>query len=194
LPKIDSDSRRRELGEALWRVVLRDGIEGASVRKVAAEAGVSAGSLRHVFPSQSELLAFAMQLIVDEVTRRVEAVEPCGDTRKSVESTLQTLLVLDPETRAIFDVWLAFAARARVDPSLRPLRDRTHAQVRTLCRSAIETLRADGKTRPDLDLRDEAERLHALIDGLAMHATLEPEITSPSRQVELLSLHLDTLA
>jgi AcrR family transcriptional regulator len=194
LPRIDSDSRRRELGEALWRVVLRDGIEAASVRKVAAEAGVSAGSLRHVFPSQSELLAFAMQLIVDEVTRRVEAVEPSGDTRKAVESTLQTLLVLDPETRAIFDVWLAFAARARVDPSLRPLRDQTHAQVRTLCRSAIETLHADGKTRPDLDLRDEAERLHALIDGLAMHATIAPEITSPARQVELLSLHLDTLA
>ena len=65
---IDSQSRRRELGEALWRVVLRDGIEAASVRKVAAEAGISKGSLRHVFPTQSELLAFAMQLIVDEVT------------------------------------------------------------------------------------------------------------------------------
>jgi AcrR family transcriptional regulator len=194
LPRIDSDSRRRELSEALWRVVLRDGIEAASVRKVAAEAGVSAGSLRHVFPSQSELLAFAMQLIVDEVTRRVEAVEPSGDTRDAVEAVLQTLLVLDPETRAIFEVWLAFAARARVDPSLRPLRDRTHAQVRSLCRGAIETLRADGKARRDLDLPDETERLHALIDGLAMHATLEPEITTPARQVELLSLHLDTLA
>ena len=38
---IESPSRRRELGEALWRVVLREGIESASVRKVAAEAGIS---------------------------------------------------------------------------------------------------------------------------------------------------------
>ena len=51
----------------------------------------------------------------------------------------------------------------------------------------------DGKTRPDLDVEAEAERLHALIDGLAMHATLDPELTTPDRQVELLSRHLDTL-
>ncbi|MGH3036768.1 MAG: TetR/AcrR family transcriptional regulator [Gaiellaceae bacterium] len=194
MPRIDSNSRRRELGEALWRVVLRDGIEAASVRKVAAEAGVSAGSLRYVFPTQSELLTFAMQLVIDEVTRRVEAVEPSGNTREAVERVLHSLLVLDPETRAVFDVWLAFAARARVDATLRPLRDQAHAQVRDLCRVSIEALCADGKARPDLDVLDEAERLHALIDGLALHATLEPELTTPARQVELLALHLDTLA
>ena len=194
MPKFDTDARRRQLGEALWRVVLRDGIESASVRKVAAEAGVSAGSLRHVFPTQSKLLTFAMQLVIDEVTRRVEAVEPSGDIRQAVERVLQSLLVLDAETRAIFEVWLAFAGRARVDASLRPLRDQAHAQVRTLCRVSIEALCADGKARPDLAVLDEAERLHAFIDGLAMHATLEPELTTPARQVELLSLHLDTLA
>jgi AcrR family transcriptional regulator len=193
LTRIDTDSRRRELGEALWRVVLREGIQAASVRKVAAEAGVSKGSLRHVFPSQSELLAFAMQLISDEVRRRVAAVEASEDVRTMVEQRLNSLLVLDPETRAIFDVWLAFAASACADASLRPLRDETHAQVRNLCRESLETLRAHGKTRPGLDVTCEAERLHALIDGLATHATLDPERTTSRRQVEILSRHLDTL-
>jgi AcrR family transcriptional regulator len=194
LARIDSDSRRRELGEALWRVVLREGIEAASVRKVAAEAGISKGSLRHVFPSQSELLTFAMQLIVDEVGARVAAADAAGEVRDVVERRLQSVLVLDPETRAVFDIWLAFAGRARVDPSLRPLRDETHARVRELCRDAVETLRAHGEARPDLDVRLEAERLHALVDGLALHATLAPEVTTPARQVELLARHLDTLA
>ena len=190
---IDTQSRRRELGEALWRVVLRDGIEAASVRKVAAEAGISKGSLRHVFPTQSELLAFAMQLIVDEVTSRVEAVDVSGDVREAVEQHLHSLLVLDPDTRAVFDVWLSFVGRARVDPSLRPLRDDTHARVRNLCRQSVELLRDNGEARSDLDVARESERLHALIDGLAMHATLDPEITTPARQVEILSRHLDTL-
>ena len=97
MAQLDGYTRRRELGEALWRVVLREGIEAASVRKVAAEAGLSKGSLRHVFPSQSELLAFAMRLIVDEVTRRVEAVDATGEIRDVVERKLHTLLVLDPE-------------------------------------------------------------------------------------------------
>jgi AcrR family transcriptional regulator len=189
-----SPTRRRELGEALWRVVLREGIEAASVRKVAAEAGVSKGSLRHVFPSQSELLTFAMQLIVDEVRRRVEAVDASGDVRETVEARLHSLLVLDPETRAIFDVWFAFASRARVEACLRPLRDQTHADVRELSRRSIETLRDHGRARSDVDVPYEAERLHALIDGIAMHATLDPELMTPARQIELLSRHLDTLA
>jgi AcrR family transcriptional regulator len=191
---IDGDTRRRELGEALWRVVLREGIEAASVRKVAAEAGISKGSLRHVFPSQSELLAFAMQLIIDEVATRVVAADDSGDVRDAVERRLQSLLVLDPETRAVIDVWLAFAARARVDASLRPLRDETHARVRELCRESIETLHTQGLTRSELDIDLEAERLHALVDGLAMHATLAPEITTPARQIEIVTRHLDTLA
>ncbi len=196
MARIDNQLRRRELGEALWRVVLRDGIEAASVRKVAAEAGVSAGSLRHVFPTQSELLAFAMQLIVDEVARRVAAAGPGvpGEIRDVVERRLHSLLVLDPETRAIFDVWLAFAARARLDQRLEPLRAQTHAQVRALCRQAVEMLHAHGEARPTLDVPYEAERLHALIDGLAMHATVDPETTTPERQVEILSRHLDALA
>jgi AcrR family transcriptional regulator len=194
LATIDSDARRRELGAALWRVVLREGIEAASVRKVAAEAGISKGSLRHVFPSQSELLTFAMQLIIDAVGARVAAADASGDVREIVERRLQSLLVLDPETRAVFDIWLAFASRARVDASLRPLRDQTHAQVRGLCREAVETLRAQGLTRSELDVEREAERLHALIDGLAMHATLDPEIATPARQIEILAQHLDTLA
>jgi AcrR family transcriptional regulator len=194
LATIDSDARRRELGEALWRVVLREGIEAASVRKVAAEAGISKGSLRHVFPSQSELLTFAMRLIIDEVATRVAAAEDSGDVREAVERRLQSLLVLDPETRAVIDVWLAFAARARVDASLRPLRDETHARVRELCRDSIQTLHAHGLTKSELDVDLEAERLHALVDGLAMHATLDPEITSPARQIEIVARHLDTLA
>ncbi len=188
-----SAARRRELGEALWRVVLREGIDAASVRKVAAEAGVSTGSLRHVFPSQSELLTFAMQLIIDEVGRRVEAVDSSDDTRTTVERRLHCLLVLDPETRAIFEVWLAFAARARVEACLRPLRDQTHARVRELCRQSVEALRDQGTARPELDARYETERLHALIDGIAMHATLDPATITPTRQIELLSRHLDTL-
>ena len=193
MAKVDSQVRRRELAEAVWRVVLRDGVESASVRKVAAEAGLSTGSLRHVFPSQSELLTFAMQLVIDEVARRIENVERSGDVADVVEHQLRSLLVLDEESRAIFEIWLAFSTRARVDRSLRPLRDETHARVRELCRQALEALRSAGRLRLDLDVAGEAERLHALVDGLAMHGTLDPETTTPLRQTELLASHLELL-
>jgi len=54
-------------------------------------------------------------------------------------------------------------------------------------------LRDAGRTRPELDVSYESERLHALIDGLAMHATIDPETTTPARQAEIPARHLDTL-
>ena len=70
-------------------------------------------------------------------------------------------------------------------PNTRPSRE--------LCRQSIETLHDHGRTRPDLDIHYEAERIHALIDGIAMHATLDPKTITPTRQIEMLSRHLDTL-
>ena len=66
---IDHDARRAEIADAAWRVILREGVTGASVRTVAAEAGLSSGSLRHVFATQSALLVYAFQLVIDRAAR-----------------------------------------------------------------------------------------------------------------------------
>jgi hypothetical protein len=82
-------------------------------------------------------------------------------------------------------VWLAFTTRSFVDPGLRDLRDRAHTGVRTLCESAAHLIGA---------APGDAERIHALVDGLAMHAVLDPATTTPARQRELLAAELDALS
>jgi AcrR family transcriptional regulator len=187
MPKqVDHAQRREELAAALWRVVTREGVEHASLRRVAAEAGWSTGSLRHYFQTQSELLAFAMELVVERVGERVAALGADADPRTLAERLLHQVLPLDPERRAEMHVWLAFTTRALVDPSLRGLRDRAHAGLRQLCRDAVALVGGSPSER-------EAERLHALIDGLALHAVLDPATTTPARQTELLAAHLDQL-
>ena len=47
--KVNHEEQKHILGKAAWRVIKKEGIEGASVRKVAEEAGLSAGSLRIIF-------------------------------------------------------------------------------------------------------------------------------------------------
>lgn len=187
MPKqVDHIQRREELAAALWRLVMRDGIEAASLRRVAAEAGWSAGSLRHYFGTQAELLAFAMELVMERVTARLAALGPDPDPRAMADRLLHEVLPLDPERRAEMQVWLAFTMRALVDPELRELRDRAHAGLRSVCRAAVELLGAAPAER-------EAERLHALLDGLALHAVLDPATTTSERQLELLADHLDGL-
>lgn len=69
---IDGEARRRVLADAVWRLLRAGGLEAASVRAVAAEAGLSAGSVRHFFTTQDELHVFAMGELVRRTTERVE--------------------------------------------------------------------------------------------------------------------------
>jgi AcrR family transcriptional regulator len=138
MPKVvDHEQRRRELGHAVWRVIRRDGAERASVRAVAAEAGWSPGALRHYFATQSELLAFAMRLVVERIEGRLSALERAADPRVAVEQVLYELLPIDDERRAENEVWLAFTARALIDPDLRAQHNEVYDALHQACASPV---------------------------------------------------------
>jgi AcrR family transcriptional regulator len=194
MPKIvDHEQRRRELGHAVWRVIRRDGVDHASVRAVAEEAGWSPGALRHYFASQSELLAFAMRLVVERIETRLAALDRSAEPRRSVEQVLHELLPLDDERRAENEVWLAFTARALIDRGLRAQHDEIHDALHQACAAALETLAAAGRANTERATELQAERLHALVDGLAVHTALRPDLMPPEHIVAVLQLHLDAL-
>ena len=195
MPKlVDSERRRTDLAEAVWRVVRRQGLEGASVRGVAREAGLSMGSLRHYFGTQSELHVFAMRMIIERIERRVAALELPADARRAAEVVLTELLPLDPERAVENEVWLAFTARALVDAELRALRDESYDLLRQACRRWVMELLAPDQSTSKARIDIETERLFALLDGLAVHAAMRPEQFTARRQRAVLSQHLDDLA
>jgi AcrR family transcriptional regulator len=193
MPKVvDPDERRKDLAEAVWRVVRRDGLDRASVRNVAHEAGLSMGSLRHYFGTQADLLIFAMRLVIERIEHRVTELDLPEDPRQAAERVLAELLPLDAERRAEDEVWLAFTARALVDPALRALRDESYDLLRDVCHRLVRQLGGPGLAELDLDL--ETDRLFALLDGLALHAAMRPEQATPGRLTAVLARHLDDLA
>ena len=194
MPKlVDHEERRRELAGAVWRVIRSRGVDRASIRTVAHEAGWSPGALRHYFTTQSELLTFAMQMVVERIEARVGALDPPPDPRRAVEQRLHELLPLDEERRAENEVWLAFAGRALVDPRLRACHEEVDEELRGACLGALQELGAGGRLRPGLDLELEAERLHGLLDGLALHTAMRPDRMSPQLIRSVLARHLDSL-
>jgi AcrR family transcriptional regulator len=188
---VDPIERRKRLAQAVWRVIRREGLERASVREVAREAGVSMGSLRHYFGSQSELLIFAMRMVIDRIEHRVAALQRPEDPRQAAEQVLAELLPLDPERQAENEVWLAFTARALVDPQLRALRDEAYDLLRDACQRWVRLLLPRGASELDIDL--EAERLFALLDGLAVHAAMRPDQNNPEGLLAVLNHHLDQI-
>lgn len=189
MPKIvDRDQRRQELAQAVWRVIRREGVDHASVRAVAREAGLSTGSLRHYFASQSELLAFAMRLVMEQVENRVAAVPRPDDPAAAAKVVLAQLLPLDDVRNAENQVWVAFTARALVDDELRELRDEAFDRLREATGRWVERLLPGAEAEVH---RFETDRLFALMDGLALHAAMRPEQASPDRLSAVLETHLD---
>jgi len=193
MPKlVDPQERRRELAEAVWRVIRRDGLEHASVRNVAREADLSMGSLRHYFGSQNELLTFALRMVMDRIETRISALPPIPDPRERAARVLAELLPLDAERRAENEVWLAFTAKSMVDPELGALRDEGWAALRSGCGALVDALLPARATRASREL--ETDRLHALVDGLAVHAATRPSHVTAARMRAVIAAHVDALA
>lgn len=193
MPKVvDPAQRRLLLAEAVWRVIRRDGLAQASVRNVAREAGLSMGSLRHYFDSQSALLVFAFRIVIDRIESRLARMPPEPDPRRRAQRVLAELLPLDDERRAENEVWLAFTSQAMADPALRAMRDEGYDALRAGCQALVGGLSAAGLA--PTDTAAEAERLHALLDGLAVHAAMRPALHTPASLTAAIARHLDALA
>lgn len=191
--KVDHDERRNRLAEAAWRIIRREGLEAASVRNVAREAGMSLGSLRHYFASQSELLAFSMRLVSERGYSRIVTYQTTGNPRKDVECLIGELMPLDEERRAEAEVWLAFVGRAVTDPEVQALKQEVHNGLYEGFRQMMEYLNKEQLLRKSLDLELEIKVLHGLVDGLALHHVIHPEQVTPDDIVRLVAYHLDRL-
>jgi AcrR family transcriptional regulator len=62
MPKIvDSEARREEIAEAIWRVIAKHGMEAVTVREIAKEACCTTGMLVHYFKNKDELILHALR-------------------------------------------------------------------------------------------------------------------------------------
>ncbi|MFT2706638.1 TetR/AcrR family transcriptional regulator [Clavibacter zhangzhiyongii] len=191
---IDHARREDELAEAVWRVIRRDGASGVSVRTVAAEAGLSTGSLRHSFPSRIDLMAHATALVARRVAERTGSRRGDADPRRRVIRVLAEHLPLDDARRAEAEVTAALLADAASHPRLREVRAAAHAAARETCLSQLAQLRAAGLLRPDANPEAEADHLQALLAGLALQLLVaEPDPARGARALGVLERHVDAL-
>lgn len=189
---IDHDARETAVGEAAWRVLVRDGLTRLSVRNVAAEAGLAASSLRYTFPTQDSLRAFALELVNRRVRERVLALPRSGDARADVEERLRHLIPLDAERRLEMEVFLQIGALALTDEALRPVYDVSTEGLRTACEQLLGLLTTD-PAYAALEVAAETPRLHAVVDGLALHLVRQGPDEPTAWAAEVLGRHLDSL-
>ncbi|GAA0919265.1 TetR/AcrR family transcriptional regulator [Virgisporangium aurantiacum] len=200
MPKIvDPDARRRAVTDAVFRVISRDGLEAASLRRIADEAGLAIGSVRHYFASHTELTVFALAALRTRMTERIlrhvdrlAGADP-APPREVAEAVLAEFLPLDEARHQETVVWLAFVTAARTRPELHDESTRLHEGTRQVVRRVVDRAASLGRVADDFDPALETERLAALLDGLAMSAVLHPDLVTPATMRRILTHHLDTL-
>ncbi|MEU8545417.1 TetR/AcrR family transcriptional regulator [Streptomyces roseoverticillatus] len=193
--RVDHEERRRAIAEALWRIACARGLDGASLRDVAAEAGISLGQLQHYFSSKDEMLVFALKylggLAEERIRARLLGLNGPPSPRDVLRETVMEMLPLDDASRTGNLVQIAYFVRALHDERLRGHAKEGIPALRAFFADQVRTGIERGEVDASRDADAEAMLLIALTDGLTTHLLLEA--CDQDETKSLLDGHLDRL-
>lgn len=197
MPKnVDHDERREELLAAVWQVIARDGLERATIRSIAKETGWSSGVLAHYFVDKDDILVSALRLAHERIEARwEEKLEGLSGLAALRELVLDNLPLDDErelETRFLMNYWSRSMRTAEGNGGA-PDAWRHGPHLVDRLTSLVTEAQAAGELQTTDDPDDVAERLLALIDGLSLHALLDPRRITRKRQAALALQELDRL-
>jgi AcrR family transcriptional regulator len=171
MPKeVDAKLRRSEFVDATWRVIRREGLPAATLRRVAAEASCTTGALTHYFSNREALLVQALSAAHFAAGRRmVKAARRAKGDLKQLETLVLEALPLDAARMQEWKTHLTFWGEACDNEKLRRENARRFAEWGELLEQYLAPIVPRGEA-----IRCEAMLLMGLIDGLALRLVLQP--------------------
>lgn len=200
MPKIvDHKKQREKVAQAVWRVVLKHGIEKASVRNIAKEANLPVSTMRHYFSNQSELLLFTMEYILSRIEHRfLKFANQLDKDRISAFEAAKQLIkffihIFNQEEQSEMKVWLSFTAKALHDEKMKKLSRQMYMELYEIMEAVFEILKEGKILKSGLDTELEVQRLYALTDGLALHCVMRPDFMTKEKVDAIITRHLASL-
>jgi TetR/AcrR family transcriptional repressor of bet genes len=191
MPKVvDHEERRWEIVYALWLVIAEQGIEGVSLRHVAAAADVSMGRIQHYFGTKEALVLAGCTALVQSAHGGYQETAEAAPRERLLHVVSQQI-PRDDAGRVGVSVWYAYVAKSINDCAVRQVLAEARRGAEEECVRLIQADRAgraeggdpaDGARRAAGDDTDQpalerARRLLALADGLTLRVLvrdLEP--------------------
>lgn len=194
LPKIvDHGERREEVIEAARRIILREGIEAATTRAIAKEAGYSNGVLTHYFADKDDIMLSALRSSHRRIVERLRGKLAGLTGLAALRELLLDNLPLDEERTRESGLEVGFWGRSMTSPAMLEAQRAEAEELRYLVRSLLGAAVAGGEISTTEDLDDVTERLLALVDGLSVHRLLYPDRLGTARLERVLNAELDRL-
>ncbi|GLZ75586.1 TetR family transcriptional regulator [Actinorhabdospora filicis] len=189
--KGDHDARRRDVSEAVWRVVATAGFTGLTMRAVAAELGASTGLVTHYFPSKALLVRHALDLAAERTDERPLRT-PEAPGLAALRAAVLDVAPVDGDAVAMNRVWVSSWDLALADAGF----GAAQAARYTRWRAKLARHVADAQERGEIgagDPADLAARVAAFTHGLVTQALFDPEAFGAARQERLVDGFLDSL-
>ncbi|MFF8913094.1 TetR/AcrR family transcriptional regulator [Streptomyces sp. NPDC015032] len=189
--QVDHTDRRRRIAEAVCRLADEHGLEGVTLRDVAACAQVSMGAVQRCFRTKEEMLVFALGHIGERIGERVRARlvrSPAQSPGTALGHAVTELSLLREEHRTEARVWLAFVAQAAVSKPLAGTLRANYASLQEVFTRLIEQADEVADRAVPLDPQGEARTLLALADGLTAHVLIGH--LTPQEAQDVLHTHL----
>jgi AcrR family transcriptional regulator len=186
-PRGDHEKRRQEVVSAAWRVIVRDGLEQATIRAVASELGMATKAVTRYFKSKEELLLLALDQLIERQIRHSWRNAGAFDSLASLERLLVSALPIKDEIRAGWRIWVAFLGRAIGHPALEREHRRRYDRILRGLLDALRELSRQGVLAKHRATIMEADRLLVLVDGIGVREAVNPGSIPAARQRALIS-------
>lgn len=192
--RMTPELRKAKLIEATLECLKRHGFQGASIRQISAQAGVSVGLIGHHYSGKDQLVAEAYRAITGRVMSllRDAMKNAAPNARERLSAFFRGSFsdeLLDPQ---LIDAWLAFWGAVRTVESINLAHEHSYSEYRGILRKVLSEL-AQEQSWENFDPDLAAISLSALLDGLWLELGLNPRTFSPEQGIQICEAWVDGL-
>jgi AcrR family transcriptional regulator len=171
--------RRQDLITATLDSISEHGLEGATVRDIAAKAGVTGGLIRHYFTGKDQMVQAAYREMLATMTKT--AVDAMNDAGEDAHHRLRGFIVAnvsppiaDPKALSL---WAAFIGRVRSEEELARIHRDNYRLFLEILEGLVTSLLVSHGREPALsECRHLAIAINGLIDGLWLENSLASDL------------------
>lgn len=180
------ETRQMQIIEATIRILSREGIAGATTRKITAEAGVNLATLHYYFGNKNDLLIAVIQTIIQGISATQEHVQTDGGLRVALKSGLTAIwkhVVATPELQMMQYELTLYAVR---DPQIAFL---AKQQYEGYCEAAETMVRKACEETQEMCAVPPAELARVIVaglDGLILQCLADRDIQRAERDLNTL--------
>ena len=164
---VDHDERKRLIAAKAREIIGQEGLDAATIRRLAAELGFSTRCITHYFADKEELLLWTYEIFEREGVEHFSAV--LIEDPQDIVGCLMAMTPTDSLNLSLWRLYVGFWDRAGRDPRFAAAQQRSIARAQDLIAGAI------ARRAPWIDDRGRTAReIIALVNGIAVQALLEP--------------------